>query len=142
MQVNSLLKQIWSNKIAARERDSKSPLTSILEVLLSVSVVSLVLDSNATPAYAMAEHTELMPGVTLGDVLYEELNIDVPRNAIVLVESTDQANAVSCESHVLGGALGRVLIDLVSAQNTSVPMFQSRVAELDPSGFALAKAAG
>jgi len=114
MQRKILLERIWSQFIKMPESGCVSPLASILESLQPEKVVTLVQDSPLTAPYIMTEDTVLLPGVSLGDVLAEEFNVNVPKNSIVLVEPAHLANAKEYDPKEIGEVLGRILTDIVS----------------------------
>jgi hypothetical protein len=60
------------------------------------------------------ESAELLPGASLGDVLAEELGIDIPHDAVVLIEPVASAEAEEISGHALGQQLGHILVELAS----------------------------
>jgi hypothetical protein len=116
MQEEILLEQIWSQIIRVPEPGRVSPLSSILESLLSVSVVTLIQDDSSAAPYAMTEDSILLPGVSFGDVLAEEFNITMPENALVLVEPAHLADAEKYDPKEIGEILGRILIGIACSK--------------------------
>lgn len=115
MQNNRLLEQIWGNAIELRDPDQMSPLARLLEALLTVPTVALVSYAAAERPLALMESAELLPGASLGDILAEEIGIDVPRDAVVLIEPAAFADAESFSGNALGQELGRILMELACA---------------------------
>jgi len=109
MQGDALLEQIWSGAIEARTADNMSPLARLLGALLTVPMVTLVSRSEVARPFAMMETDELLPDAPLGDVLAEELGLEVPRDALVLIEPVGFADARSFSGRALGEELGRIL---------------------------------
>lgn len=114
MKQNSLLEQIWSEAIELRQPGQMSPLAGLLGTLLTVPTVTLVSHGGAERPFAMMEGAELLPGASLGDILAEELGIDVPRDAVVLIEPAAFADAEEFSGSELGQKLGNVLMDIAS----------------------------
>ena len=123
MREKVLLQHIWSEKVEVRDPESKSPLAAILEAILSTNVIVLNVDNATQSPFALMENVELLPDVSLGDVLFEELNIDVPANAIVLVEPKQVTDEELYSSQQLGDVLGRVLIDVATSVAASDSVF-------------------
>jgi len=131
MQDCALLEQIWSEAIEARPPEAMSPLARLLGALLTVPVVTLVSHADGDRPHALMESDELLPGASLGDVLAEELGLDVPRDAVVLIEPVAFADAEAFSGAALGEELGRVLSDIASC--AGAPLLRHAAA---PSGLA------
>ncbi len=114
MRNSALLEQIWSEMIEARQPEDMSPLARLLGALLSVPMITLVSRGAGDRPFALMEGDELLPGASLGDILAEELGMDVPRDAVVLIEPVAFADAQSFSGHALGEELGRVLTDIAA----------------------------
>ena len=115
MQADALLEQIWGNAIEVRAAGEMSPLARLLGALLTVPMVTLVAHAGGERPYAMMESDELLPGAPLGDILAEELGLDVPQEAVVLIEPVGFADAASYSGSALGAELGRILGDIASS---------------------------
>ena len=114
MQSDLVLEQIWSGVIEARSAENMSPLARLLGALLTVPMVTLVAHAKVARPFAMMETDELLPGAPLGDVLAEELGLDVPRDALVLIEPVGFADALSFSGRALGEELGRILNEIAT----------------------------
>lgn len=115
MRVHNLLSQIWDGSIELRNNDELSPLARALSSLLTVPTVSLTTQSLTTEPEAIVEWTELMPGASLGDILYEELGFNVPRGAIILVEPRETTGSVHYQEENLSSTLGSILVSLAGS---------------------------
>lgn len=115
MTEHNLLELIWSEAIELRQPDQRSPLARLLTELVTVPAITLVAHGGADRPFAMMEGTELLPGASLGDILTEELGIDVPRDAVVLIEPSAFADAEVFSGSELGQQLGDVLTDIASS---------------------------
>lgn len=109
-----LLEQIWGDAIECRAPSDMSPLAKLLSALLTVPTVALVSHAGGARAHALMESAELLPGASLGDVLAEELGIDIPHDAVVLIEPVASAEAEEISGHALGQQLGHILVELAS----------------------------
>ncbi|WP_165978825.1 hypothetical protein [Antarcticimicrobium luteum] len=114
MQGAALLEQIWGDEIEVRAPDEMSPLARLLGALLTAPMVTLVTHTEGGQPYAMMEADELLPGAPLGDILTEELGLDVPHDAVVLIEPACFADADSYSGNVLGRELGRILSEIAT----------------------------
>jgi len=114
MQSDVVLEQIWGGAIEARSAENMSPLARLLGALLTVPMVTLVAHAEVTRPFAMMESDELLPGAPLGDVLAEEMGLDVPRDALVLIEPVGFADAMSFSGRALGEELGRILNEIAT----------------------------
>lgn len=114
MQGDALLEQIWGNAIEVRAPAEMSPLARLLGSLLTVPLVTLVAHAEGGRPFAMMESDELLPGAPLGDILAEELGLDVPQDAVVLIEPVGFADASSYSGRALGEELGRILGDIAT----------------------------
>lgn len=86
MKVNILLEQIWSGAVTVWRDGEKGEIARGISALLPVETICL---ANAGPHRAprvLPEATELLPGLSLGDVLAEELGLTVPFGAVVVFE--------------------------------------------------------
>jgi len=117
MQGDALLEQIWGEAVEERAADAMSPLARLLGALLTVPMVTLVAHAEGDRPYAMMEGHELLPGASLGDILAEELGLDVPQDAVVLIEPVGFADASSYSGSALGEELGRILGDIATCAN-------------------------
>ncbi len=89
----SLLESIWDGSITALPAGADCRIAREITRLVRVPVLSLGASRPMGDLRVWPEALELMPGVTLGDVLAEELGLDVPYGALVVVEATEGAAA-------------------------------------------------
>lgn len=112
----NLLEQIWSGAVKAAELGEASRARRILQAMVPVDVVCL--KSNHVPPYAaiLPEDLELMPELMLGDVIVEEMGLEVPFGALVFmrndtsVASADDMDLMSLE---IGMAVGKIGLELL-----------------------------
>ncbi len=92
MKVNILLEQIWSGAVTVWRDGEKGEIARGVSTLLAVETICL---ANAEPHRAprvLPEATELLPGLSLGDVLAEELGVTVPFGAVVVFEEVAETS--------------------------------------------------
>ncbi|MDX2485534.1 MAG: hypothetical protein QNK42_17960 [Pseudodonghicola sp.] len=118
MRSDALLELIWGEAIEVRGPEELSPLARLLGALLTVPMVTLVAHADDNRPFAMMESDELLPDAPLGDILAEELGLDVPRDAVVLIEPIGFADAASFSGRALGEELGRILGDIAATCTT------------------------
>ena len=109
MQGEDLLALIWSGAIEVRSDTPRSPLASLLGGVLAVPTVCFQANIGLDEPIAFADGAELVPGVQLGDVLAEELDVEVPVNSVILIEPASSALANDVSVVQLGRDLGSVL---------------------------------
>jgi hypothetical protein len=107
-----VLGQIWSNLVEPRALQDMSPLAQVLEAVLKVPTAGLVALSGLAEPVAFFEGEELIPGASLGDVLYEEMGLDVTPGSVVLIEPEKFADADAYSGKEIGQYLGTILMDL------------------------------
>ena len=117
MEPESILARIWEGDLKIQEADTFSPLSSILETLLVSEIISLT--TEGSEPIALFESVELLPDITLGDVLFEEFCIDAPAGAVILIEPADTDPSEPLDQKELGKSLGALLIDLIASMNAS-----------------------
>lgn len=130
MVTRELLDRIWSGDICVCAHEEKSPLAALLGNLLNVPTVTLVVASGLSKPIAFADCVELAPGLLLGDVLSEELQVDVPVNSVILLEPAEYVAAHSFSTKELGQNLGKVLSSFadVDVLDRDVPRHRPSIA--------------
>lgn len=81
--------------------------------------MSFVVYSGLKDAKVYPQSEEVFPGCQLGEVLFEELGIDVPLDSMVLFEPAVTADVERTSTHELGRHLGRLFAS-GHVQSTSV----------------------
>jgi hypothetical protein len=109
---DALLAQIWGGGIEIDATSDPSGLTALLTSMISAPLVVLKADAALDRPYAFMEMTEVMEGVILGDVLAEELGLEVPYGAMILIEPKGYFESQPQSGTALGQLLGLVLMDI------------------------------
>lgn len=86
----------------------------LIRQTLPIRLVCLVSSRPDARPQLLPESTELMPGITLGDVLVEELGIEVPYGALVLIETLRSLNAGLGDNLYIGCEDSQTLLDIVT----------------------------
>lgn len=112
MERNGLIAQIWGGDLSLGNDQENSPLAGLLGSLMDVPVVTLVSDAEMLRPIAMMEETEVLHGASLGDVLAEEMGIEVAYGALVLIQPRDFAQSEDVTSKELGEVLGHIILEM------------------------------
>ena len=108
-----ILEMIWQQAVQPMTAPESARLKPLLDALLPMPVVALKTGVGDARVLVLPDETELMPALPLGDVIAEEMALDVPYGALVV---TCDAEAVSLPldyaalSFDLGNALGQTLL--------------------------------
>lgn len=117
MRADSLLRAIWCGQVVARDdADSRRFLAAYAE-FVSVPAILLYIDGAPHRPLVMSEDVDLEPSLPLGDVLAEELGLEVPYGALVVILPADRAGR--CMSQDLGAAIGETLV--IAANGCAMP---------------------
>ncbi len=91
---NRLLEGIWSGSITARPASDPGPISRAVAEIVKIPTISLTGTTRLAGLRMLPESTELLPGLSLGDVLAEELGLDVPYGAIVIFEAENDVEPI------------------------------------------------
>lgn len=129
----NILEHVWSNQIAICDRRDQSPVARMLCSLLTVPTVCFTskLDQECETACVFIAGEEIMPGASLADVLFEELEIEVSDDTVIYIESTAMNQARDYSAKTLGQTIGDILVKLASPDQMSGDV------EIVPAGLAL-----
>lgn len=92
-------------------------MAGLLKALLPLRAVHLTARTGVDRVCIMPDETELMPALPLGDVLVEELGLDVPYGTMVVITEADQQPIQMPDedmSYNLGIVVGSALLGLIS----------------------------
>lgn len=109
---NTVIGQIWGGDLSEDCNAQEAPLAGLLGSLMDVPVVTLSSEAKMERPIAMMEETEVLPGATLGDVLAEELSIEVPFGALVLIQPKSFAKSQDLSGQKLGEILGHIILEM------------------------------
>ncbi len=116
MQSSRILEAIWRGDVRPATGGSARRMRRILNALLPVHSVALVAQRGVGHGCVLPDETELMPALPLGDVLAEELEIDVPYGAMVVISDAAMAEDKVDDdqvSYACGISIGEALIDVM-----------------------------
>lgn len=117
MRNGRLLELIWQGDIATLRGKKAQRMAGLLKALLPLRAVHLSAKAGIDRVCVMLDETELMPALPLGDVLVEELGVDVPYGTIVVITEDDQQTVQATDedmSYNLGIIVGSALLDVIS----------------------------
>jgi len=110
MQENSIVGGIWKGACrSARTVDNQS-FKSIFQALIPVPMSVFELDGWSIDPTAVLEDVELIPGISLGDILAEELSADVSFGSLVIIRNQTSLPDLS---RAVGVAVGEVLLSVI-----------------------------
>lgn len=110
MEQTRALEDIWTGRIQAARGGDANALSRQLRALVPVHHVLLTACGGVDRVAVMLDDAELMPALPFGDVLVEELGIDVPYGALVVLRDEGSPGPVSYDA---GMILGEVLLTLL-----------------------------
>ncbi|SFP65972.1 hypothetical protein [Tranquillimonas alkanivorans] len=116
MRDSELLQAIWRGELWPAQGDGARQAGRLMRALLPVRTIRLAAGRGVDRALILLDETELMPALPLGDVLAEELDLDVPYGSLVVVEEADLLTAPVDRddlSYHLGALVGEVLTMIV-----------------------------
>lgn len=116
---HTLLEHVWSDTFQVKQVSELSPAARILAPLLAAPTLCFTSDMFPTSLTAVATYagTEVMPGATLADVLFEEHGIEATDDTIIYIEPTELGQAAQPTSDELGWIIGQVLVNLANPTN-------------------------
>lgn len=85
MQGTELLHLIWQGAVAPAKISGSTRLERFLAALMPVKFIHLEVEERMFRTRVLLDEIEMMPALSLGDVLVEELDIDVPTGALVVI---------------------------------------------------------
>lgn len=104
---DKLLEDIWVGNIQAARGSDAMTLSRQMRALVPVHHVSLTARTGVDRVAVMLDDAELLPALPLGDVVAEELGLDVPYGALVILR---EAGAAGDVSHDAGMLVGEILL--------------------------------
>ncbi|MEM1066438.1 MAG: hypothetical protein AAGJ74_13140 [Pseudomonadota bacterium] len=113
---NTLLHAIWTGEVAAVLPHQKHKFFDLLTVLLKTQVVLIEVPEGPLCGQVLQETAELMPDLPLGDVLAEELDLDIPAGSVVVCLSANGLGATGDLPTVwkaLGAVAAQMIVDVV-----------------------------
>lgn len=109
MRNRTLLELVWQGAIRPADGVAARQLARLLKDLLPVDCICLTATSGLRRSRVLSDETELMPALPLGDVLAEEMGLDVPYGSLVVIEEAGQASV----SRRLGAVVAELLLGVV-----------------------------
>lgn len=130
MERHGLIAQIWGGDLTEDKDSMGSPLAGLLGSLMDVPVITLTSDATMQRPIAVMEETEVLPGASLGDVLSEELGIDVPYGVLVLIQPAGFAKSKDLSGQQLGEILGHIILEMTQGVHSVDATGEERAEDL------------
>ncbi|MCR8550577.1 hypothetical protein M4578_22370 [Salipiger sp. P9] len=113
MRRGNVLNLIWQGEVSLPAEDRYTGFEALFSQILPVRCTALLAGGECSRPLAMADGLELAPSLPLGDVLVEELPLDLPYDTLVLFLPRSQTDL----SRLMGGAVGETLQLMLSLGN-------------------------
>lgn len=110
MQEKTLIHGIWKGACCADRADDSNQLKLLIQALVPVQTSIFQVQGWSADPSVMPDDIECIPGISLGDVLAEELDAHVPYGSLVIVRNE---NAFANISHAAGTIVGEVLLHVI-----------------------------
>jgi hypothetical protein len=109
---NDVLGVLWSGKGKAVSDREAAAFRELLATLYPGRTILIGVEDGAMSERALLDDIEVMPSLSLGDVVAEELNISVPYGTVMAFVPISVFSAEACERRQ-GEVLGRVYAQIV-----------------------------
>lgn len=126
-----IVEQIWGGDISDVQESAVSPLEGLLASVVNVPVVTLASRVDGGRPYALLESSEVLPGVSLGDILSEELSLEVPFGSLILVQPMGFSDTKDFSGQKLGEMLGMIILDMAKDDTSLVELNFAEAAKED-----------
>lgn len=120
MRNSRILELIWQGDIQLAKGTRVRKKKRVLSALLPLRIVFLAAKRGVDRSCILLVETELLPEITLGDVLAEELSIDVPAGTLVVISDAEMlAEEILDEelSYDMGVLVAETLMEAVRGGN-------------------------
>lgn len=104
---------VWLGAIQPAEGAAARRTDRLLKSLLPVKFRSLTALTGIDGACVLPDETELLPALPLGDVLAEELDLDLPYGTLIVIHETESNDHPDEMSYHLGGVIGEALLGVL-----------------------------
>lgn len=110
----NILEVVWDSGTFLHVEQDLPPVAGLLNSLLAAPVVALStgLAGGDQRALALMAGTEVMPGASLADVLFEEFSVEISEGTVVLVLPDNGGPAEGASSQEMGTVLGEILVQV------------------------------
>ncbi|MBL4749736.1 MAG: hypothetical protein JKX71_03975 [Amylibacter sp.] len=116
MRNETLLEGIWQGDVVSSQSRMSKEIQHLLKLMLPLHTVCLSANSAVTCSRIIPEEIELLPALSLGDILAEELSTIVPPGSMIVVLKDHDCKAVMSKQDIsfqLGLIIGDVLLGIV-----------------------------
>lgn len=112
----TLLEGIWEGGVITTQSRLSKKVKHLLKLMLPFHTVCLGASSAVACSRIISEEIELLPALPLGDVMAEELSMDVPRGSMIVILKEQNNKAAMHQSDVsyqLGLIIGDMLLSII-----------------------------
>ena len=114
------VQKIWNGSITATLANGSNPVDRLLKPLLPVKTVCLSMEG-CKQTQVWSDRKEVLPGVTMGDLVGEYLDIDVPYGTMIILHDSKLTHAPMEEvSYAVGRIVGFALITAACSAKVDV----------------------
>ncbi|MCA1777765.1 MAG: hypothetical protein LC676_19810 [Loktanella sp.] len=89
MRNSRIFELIWQGDLQLAKGSGVRQKRRVLSALLPLRVVFLTASRGVDRSFILSVDTEVLPEITLGDVLAEELSIDIPSGTLVVISDEE-----------------------------------------------------
>ncbi len=111
-----ILELVWQGAVRPMSVTESSRLRRVFKAMLPMRIVCLAAAAGVSRISVLSDELEVMPALPLGDVIDEELGIDVPYGSLLVLcdeDSVTQPMAYEDLSFDMGTAVGKVLLTVL-----------------------------
>lgn len=111
-----ILELVWQGVVRPMTVTESSRLRRVFKAMLPMRIVCLAASSGITRIAVLSDELEVMPALPLGDVIVEELGVDVPYGSLLVLcdeDTVGQPMAYEDLSFDMGVAVGKVLLTVL-----------------------------
>lgn len=125
------MEHVWSGALEKRDGAQKSLLARMLNPLLVVPTACFITKLDGCAPFALYAGKEVLPGISLSDVLFEEYGFEICEHAIVLIEPHGRREGLQNLDPNLGAHLGNILVGLACLEQQEVSKVSDIIESLD-----------
>jgi hypothetical protein len=114
---NDVLSVLWSGRASAVGDGEAVTFARLLRALSPVRAVLVATESGALEERVLLDDVEIMPSLTIGDIMAEELNLQVPYGTVIAfvpAAAMQDCAPPSIKGKSLGRLLGQIILEAVN----------------------------
>jgi hypothetical protein len=114
---NDVLSVLWSGGACAVGDSEAGAFTQLLRALSPVRAMLVATEGGALEERVLLDDMEIMPSLSIGDIMAEELNLQVPYGTVIAFvpsEAMQDCTPPSVRGESLGKILGQIILEAVN----------------------------